>query len=74
MENNLNESPPITWKYYPDHSGGFIGSEDFDLQICDFRDGMGDIYGELIAEFLNLLVTPKEILDRINTKHKQYEM
>lgn len=66
MENNLDKSSAKTWEYYPDYSGGFIGSEDLNLQICDFREGMGDIYGELIAKALNLLSAPKEILDRIN--------
>ena len=39
--------------YYPDSDGGFIGSEDGQTQILDFRQGAGDVYGEIIASLLN---------------------
>lgn len=42
-----------TWVYHWDRNGGFIGSEDGQTQMCDFREGMGPKYGELIAALLN---------------------
>jgi hypothetical protein len=45
----------ITWQYCPDHEGGFICSEDGQNQICDFREGMGDKYGPMLAAALNNL-------------------
>jgi len=41
------------WAYHRDRDGGFIGREDAQTQLCYFREGMGDKYGEVIAEALN---------------------
>jgi len=43
----------MKFKYYPDSNGGFIGSEDGQTQVCDFREGMGERYGEQIAAALS---------------------
>lgn len=48
-------------KYFPDYSGGFIGTEDGKIQICDFREGMGKKYGMKIADYLNKLNKPKSV-------------
>ena len=42
-----------TWQYFPDKEGGFIGTEDGQTQLCDFREGMGKKYGKAIADALN---------------------
>lgn len=45
--------PPQRWAYHRDATGGFIGSEDGQTQICDFRSGMGDTWGDFIAHAMN---------------------
>jgi len=42
-------------KYYRDAEGGFIGSEDGQTQVCDFREGMGDRFGEQFSESEDVL-------------------
>lgn len=42
-----------SWHYHPSNDGGFIGSEDGQTQVCDFREGMGEKYGQIIAEAMN---------------------
>jgi len=49
-------------KYYPDADGGFIGTEDGQVQVCDFRKGMGEKYGEQMASVLGSRLETKEDL------------
>lgn len=56
----------MKWVYYPNYNGGFIGSEEGHTQVCDFREGMGDRFGHIIADALNKAslktVTVKDLL------------
>lgn len=43
----------MKYKYFPDYDGGFIATDDGQTQVCDFREGMGDSLGEIIADALS---------------------